>query len=120
MAYRKWKETKVNPGTARPGNMLWCSLVSFHFLWAILCPQAVQYCDISYCNISYCNISYCHIVNSALDAKKNLAFVTLRIRYIGLSQHDQRNLCFMMIEGRRLNGFLGQSLNDRANPSDVI
>ena len=25
------------PGSAVPG----CSLVSFHFLWAILCPQAV-------------------------------------------------------------------------------
>ena len=42
MAYRKWKETKVHPGTDGPGNMLGCSLVSFHFLWAILCPQAVE------------------------------------------------------------------------------
>ena len=41
MAYRKWKETKVHPGTAGPGNRLGCSLVSFHFLFAILCPQAV-------------------------------------------------------------------------------
>ena len=41
MADRKWKETKQQtsmlPGTTVPG----CSLVSFHFLWAILCPQAV-------------------------------------------------------------------------------
>ena len=41
MAHRKWKETKLQPsmlpGLAVPG----CSLVSFHFLWAILCPQAV-------------------------------------------------------------------------------
>ena len=42
MAYRKWKETNVQPGTAGPSNMLGCSLVSFHFLWAILCPQAVD------------------------------------------------------------------------------
>ena len=41
IAYRKWKETKVHPGTARPGNMLGCSLFTFHFLWAILFPQAV-------------------------------------------------------------------------------
>ena len=41
MTYRKWKETKVQPGTAGPGNMLGCSLVSFHFRWAILCPQPV-------------------------------------------------------------------------------
>ena len=42
MAHRKWKETKQQPGTAGPGNMLgWC-LVSFHFLWSILCPQAVD------------------------------------------------------------------------------
>ena len=42
MAHRKWKETKQLPnllsGPAVPG----CSLVSFHFLWAILCPQDVQ------------------------------------------------------------------------------
>ena len=41
MSHRKWKETKQQPsmlpGPAVPG----CSLVSFHFLWAILCPQAV-------------------------------------------------------------------------------
>ena len=41
MAHRKWKEIKQQPsmlpGPAVPGF----SLVSFHFLWAILCPQAV-------------------------------------------------------------------------------
>ena len=41
MAHRKWKDTKQQPsmlpGPAVPGS----SLVSFHFLWAILCPQAV-------------------------------------------------------------------------------
>ena len=42
MAHRKWKETKLQPGTAVPGNMLGCCLVYFHFLWAILCPQAVH------------------------------------------------------------------------------
>ena len=41
MAYRKWRETKVQPGTAGPGNMPGCSLVSFLFRWAMLCPQAV-------------------------------------------------------------------------------
>ena len=41
MDYRKWKETKQQPGTAGPGNMLSCSLVSFHFLWAILWPHPV-------------------------------------------------------------------------------
>ena len=38
MAHRKWKETKQQPsllpGPAVPGSV--------HFLWAILCPQAVQ------------------------------------------------------------------------------
>ena len=42
MAHRKWKETKQQPsmlpGPAVPG----CSLVSFHFLWAILCPQDLR------------------------------------------------------------------------------
>ena len=41
MAHRKWKKTKQEPsmflGPAVPG----CNLVSFHFLWAILCLQAV-------------------------------------------------------------------------------
>ena len=42
MVHRKWKDTKLQPsmlpGPAVPG----CSLASFHFLWAILCPQAVK------------------------------------------------------------------------------
>ena len=41
--HRKWKETKqlpsMLPGPAVPG----CCLVSFYFLWAILCTQAVLY-----------------------------------------------------------------------------
>ena len=32
------QQPRLLPGPAVPG----CSLVSFHFLWAILCPQAVQ------------------------------------------------------------------------------
>ena len=40
-----WKEAKQQPGTAGPGNMLGCCLVSFHILWAILCPQAVGFLD---------------------------------------------------------------------------
>ena len=43
MAHRKWKETKQKPGTSGAGNMLGSCLVSFHFLWAILCLQAVHY-----------------------------------------------------------------------------
>ena len=35
MAHRKWKDPKQQPGTAGPGNMLGCCLISFHFLWAI-------------------------------------------------------------------------------------
>ena len=42
MAHRKWKETKQEPGTAGPGNMLRCCLISFHFLWAILSTSTVH------------------------------------------------------------------------------
>ena len=42
MAHRKWRETKQEQGTAGPGNMLGSCLISFHFLWAILCPQSVH------------------------------------------------------------------------------
>ena len=40
MAHREWKEAKQLPGTAGPGNMLGCCLISFNFLWAIhpICP----------------------------------------------------------------------------------
>ena len=41
IAHRKWKETKLQPGITGLGNRLGSCLVSFHFLWAILCPQAV-------------------------------------------------------------------------------
>ena len=51
MAHRKWKETKqlprMLPGPAVPG----CCLISFHFLWAILCPQAVGNIYLLYYNI---------------------------------------------------------------------
>ena len=36
IAHRKSKETNQEPG-----NRLGCCLVSFHFLCAVLCPQAV-------------------------------------------------------------------------------
>ena len=43
IAHRKWKETKQQPGTAGPGNMLgWC-LLSLHFLCYILCSHSVPY-----------------------------------------------------------------------------
>ena len=42
MGHRKWKETKQEPGTAGPGNMLGCCLNSFHFLWAILSTSTVH------------------------------------------------------------------------------
>ena len=42
MAHRIWKETKQEQGSARPGNMLGCCLVAFHFLWAILSTSTVQ------------------------------------------------------------------------------
>ena len=32
MTHRIWKETKQEPGTAGPGNMPGCCLVSLHFL----------------------------------------------------------------------------------------
>ena len=38
------KETKQQPGTAGPGNMIGCCLVYFHFLWAILWPHPVLFC----------------------------------------------------------------------------
>ena len=42
IAQRKWKDTKLQPGTAGPGNMLGCCLVYFHFLWAILSTSTVH------------------------------------------------------------------------------
>ena len=41
MAHRIWKETKQEPGTAGPGNMLGCCLIYFHFLLAILSTSTV-------------------------------------------------------------------------------
>ena len=37
MAHRKWKETKQQPSLLPRPAVPGCSLVSFHFLWAILC-----------------------------------------------------------------------------------
>ena len=41
MAHRIWKETKHEPGTVGPGNILGCCLVCFHFLWAVLSTSTV-------------------------------------------------------------------------------
>ena len=42
MAHRRWKETKQQPGTAGPGNMLGYCLVSLHFRCDILAPIPVM------------------------------------------------------------------------------
>ena len=39
MADRKWKEIKQQPSMLPGPSVPGCSLDSFHFLWAILCPQ---------------------------------------------------------------------------------
>ena len=41
MAHRKWKATKQKPSMLPGPAVPSCTLLSFHFLWAILCPQAV-------------------------------------------------------------------------------
>ena len=52
MAHRKWKETKQQPGTAEPHNMLGCCLVSFNILWAILWLHPV---DLDICVLGLMN-----------------------------------------------------------------
>ena len=42
IAHRIRKETKQEPGTAGPGNILGCCLVAFHFLWVILSTSTVE------------------------------------------------------------------------------
>ena len=55
MADRKWKETKQQPSMLAWPAVLGSSLISFHFLWAILCLQAVYLCEI----VTYC-LGDCH------------------------------------------------------------
>ena len=50
MAHRIWKESKQQPGTAEPGNMLGCCLISFYFLWAILSMTTVHSEGLRGCN----------------------------------------------------------------------
>ena len=42
MSHRKWKETKQQPGTAGPGDILLCCLVSLFFLCDIHSIHSVQ------------------------------------------------------------------------------
>ena len=42
LVFRIWKETKQEPVTVGPGNMLGCCLVSFPILWAILSTSTVH------------------------------------------------------------------------------
>ena len=55
MAHRMWKETKQEPGTAGPGNMLCCCLIYFHFLWAILSTSTVQIMKSSGSQVPLCS-----------------------------------------------------------------
>ena len=41
MAHRKWKEFKQQPSMFPGSDVPGCCLVSFHFLWAILCTSTV-------------------------------------------------------------------------------
>ena len=69
MAHRKWKETKLQPDTDGPGNLLGCCLLSFHILWAILCPQAVVSDQSDLKLLSMCVLSKHHLIfgSGALD-----------------------------------------------------
>ena len=53
MAHRIWKETKQQPGTAGPGHMLGCCLLSFNFLWTILSTSIVEVRYIHRQNVKY-------------------------------------------------------------------
>ena len=63
-AHRKWKETKQEPGTTGPGNMLGCCLVSFHFLWAILSMSTVNHGRKGQMPLKAISISYLIILDS--------------------------------------------------------
>ena len=63
---RKWREIQQQPGTSRPGNMLGCCLIPFHFLWSKLSTRTVEVGIIQHKNntleryllcINSCNIS---------------------------------------------------------------
>ena len=70
LPHRKWKETKQQPGTAGPGNMLGCCLVSFHFLSAILCPQAViEYVAHMICMVNLIVLSYNYQFKNSFSKK---------------------------------------------------
>ena len=53
IAHRIWKETKQEPATAEPGNMLGGCLVSIHFLWAIPSTSTVVVPRVVRCIILY-------------------------------------------------------------------
>ena len=74
MAHRKWSETKQQPsmlpGPAVPG----CCLVSFHFLWAILYPQAVHCSKSHFFILSAASspwplLPFCHSIHESFRCK---------------------------------------------------
>ena len=80
MAHRKWNETKQQPSLLPDPAMPDCSLVSFHILWAILCPQAV----LSFPPSVYCmciqplvrfRTEVCHFKSNNFDGKLSAAAV---------------------------------------------
>ena len=58
MAHRKWKETKQQPSMLPGPEVPGCCLASFHFLWAILCPQAVHIVGVNISRMDSHNIAH--------------------------------------------------------------
>ena len=83
MAHRKWKEAKQLPGTAGPGNRLSSCFVSFHFLWAILCPQALfqDYVAALKCSVLPRDAP-CRCIQPQPSPKISLEYITLILLYM--------------------------------------
>ena len=59
MAQRKWKDTKLQSGTAGPGNMLGCCSIPFHFLWGKLSTRTVLQDHGLICSVRNSNLGLC-------------------------------------------------------------
>ena len=91
MTHRKWKESEQQPGTAGPGNMFGCCLMSFHFLWAIhpIRPVVIIGASIRFCILRIHLKSYPSVCNP--HPRRPSPWVSTCFRPLGPNRRGRRS-----------------------------
>ena len=118
LAHRKWKEIKQQPGTAGPGNMLGCCLISFHFLWGKLSTRTVECCAVAAeLPISLQDITRLSLSPACLH---QLNCRPLRMRWDEFCSGWSSGLILLLYDMHRINARVLVALKTRIVPPKIV